>query len=605
MNHVKRFRLPGISLLLMLMFLSVVPASAAPWSNRSLFANERFASQWARTDHELVRTNRTWYWGPAPWFDYYEFYRESPNGLRLVQYFDKARMEINDPKVGNVTNGLLVVEMVGGQQKLGDQPWDNAMGAPASIPVAGDPPATNPLAPTYASFASVATINDPTLHRDPERLGQTIGTTLDKAGNKGYRDELATTYAEQTRIVQYNTTTGHNIPAVFWSFLNQSGPIYVNGSVQSGPVVDWLAAMGYPITDPYWVRTKVGGVERDVLVQLFERRVLTYTPTNSPGYQVEMGNVGQHYFQWRYPHLGQAWAAEQPPLPIFFARTTDDGDWEIFRMSPNGDHQQQFVPSGTTGSVPYSIRRAYGDYSQLSLVFDSARGDGVHRQIYAASLANGSGFHRMSGYWPDAGNDYNGMVSPDGTKVAFVSDRTGQHQIFMMFWGGKAEVQLTFDDCVHQTPSWSPDGRALIWMANCDGDFEIYKGDLLYQEDSGTNTFYPWLWASLTNVTRLTDNDKNDQFPRYSPDGKKIAFQSDRDGNYEIYVMNADGSGQTRLTSSTGEDFAPSWSQDGQQLVFSSNRDGDWEIFKMNADGSGQTQLTNNTQHDHWVIWSQ
>jgi hypothetical protein len=58
--------------------------------------------------------------------------------------------------------------------------------------------------------------------------------------------------------------------------------------------------MGYPITEPYWVRAKVGDKERWVLVQLFERRALTYTPDNPAAFQTEMGNVGLHYFEWRY-----------------------------------------------------------------------------------------------------------------------------------------------------------------------------------------------------------------------------------------------------------------------------------------------------------------
>jgi hypothetical protein len=63
---------------------------------------------------------------------------------------------------------------------------------------------------------------------------------------------------------------------------------------------DWLYIVGLPLSEPYWTRVKVQGVDRDVLVQVFERRVLTYTPTNAPQWQVEMGNVGLHYQLWRY-----------------------------------------------------------------------------------------------------------------------------------------------------------------------------------------------------------------------------------------------------------------------------------------------------------------
>ena len=83
-----------------------------------------------------------------------------------------------------------------------------------------------------------------------------------------------------------------------------------------------------------------------------------------------------------------------------------------------------------------------------------------------------------------------------------------------------------------------------------------------------------------------------------------IAFDSDRDGNSEIYVMNADGSGQRRITSSPTDDAAPAWSPDGSQLAFASNRDGNWEIYRMAADGSSQTRLTDSSSGDYDPVWS-
>ncbi len=83
----------------------------------------------------------------------------------------------------------------------------------------------------------------------------------------------------------------------------------------------------------------------------------------------------------------------------------------------------------------------------------------------------------------------------------------------------------------------------------------------------------------------------------------KIAFRSDQDGDREIFVMNADGSGQTNLTNDAASDQAPSWSPNGKLIAFDSNRDGDFEIFVMNADGSGQTQLTTNAARDASPSW--
>ena len=98
--------------------------------------------------------------------------------------------------------------------------------------------------------------------------------------------------------------------------------------------------------------------------------------------------------------------------------------------------------------------------------------------------------------------------------------------------------------------------------------------------------------ADGSNQTRLTNNTTGDWGPAWSPDGARIAFTSDRDDNWAIYVMNTDGSNQARLTNNTTGDWWPAWSPDGTRIAFSSARDGNWAIYVMNSDGSNQTQLT-------------
>ncbi len=204
-------RFIGLILLLFACTSLTLPwqAQAAPWHDRTRFASSRFEQIWRRADEMVAegRTDRSWTWGPTAWFDYYEFYKQSPSGLRLVQYFDKARMEINNPgnsagSLGGVTNGLLPVEMVSGRLKLGDGigPDQNEQREPADIPVVGDQANENPNAPTYRSFSSVATTDNG--YRDPSKIGQRVGTTFTRSGGVGFREDLrrsAVSYCDRHR----------------------------------------------------------------------------------------------------------------------------------------------------------------------------------------------------------------------------------------------------------------------------------------------------------------------------------------------------------------------------------------------------------------------
>ena len=117
----------------------------------------------------------------------------------------------------------------------------------------------------------------------------------------------------------------------------------------------------------------------------------------------------------------------------------------------------------------------------------------------------------------------------------------------------------------------------IVFVSTRDGNQDIYSMN-----------------ADGTNVTRLTSNGANDVEPAISPDGTKVVFQTTRDGNNEIYVMSIDGSSQTNRTNNPAHDYSPRWSPDGARIVFVSTRTGSQEIFTMNADGTEVTQLTHN-----------
>jgi hypothetical protein len=234
-----------------------------------MFAAPGFQAQWQAG--EGVAAN---FWGPAGNMGAQEQYREAPGGQRLVQYFDKGRMELADPATGTVTNGLLASELVSGQMQVGDSTFQNR-GA-ARIPMAGDP---DNAGPTYAALGSTAaTVLDAT----PPRMGAAVTTTV--AADGTVTAGAMATGVGPTAMGAYDETTRHNVAQAFAAYRARVG----------------LAAIGLAKSEPFLATVKVGGVQRQVMVQVFERRVLTYTADNAEAFRVEMGNIGQHYYRWRY-----------------------------------------------------------------------------------------------------------------------------------------------------------------------------------------------------------------------------------------------------------------------------------------------------------------
>lgn len=133
-----------------------------------------------------------------------------------------------------------------------------------------------------------------------------------------------------------------------------------------------------------------------------------------------MGNVGQHYFQWRYPELGQPWSSVEGSYPIAYASTIDTpGHWETWVMNQTGIPRTK-VSNGSEETVPYSWRRTYGDSDAFRLLTDSRR-DGVVRRLFSINLDTIGDVQPLSPTY-DAANYFNGAVSPDGKQIAAVVD---------------------------------------------------------------------------------------------------------------------------------------------------------------------------------------
>jgi hypothetical protein len=311
-----------------------VPTSSVPNSvyvpggtGNFAFADTAFQAVWNRTDSLVAAGSvaRTWFWGPGPNTPgLYEQYNQGANKQRLVQYFDKSRMEINNPSGDRtqsffVTNGLLTVELISGFIQVGDQ--DFVKYRPACIPMSGDFGDTN--APTYFAFQSVSNTQAGD-HNATDRTGKNATDTIDRDGKTGTDESKASVPG----VAFVHFENNHNIPRVFWDFLNSSGPVKnAQGQTVNEQLINpWFFASGLPISEAYWAKAKIQGELKDVLIQAYERRVLTYVPSNQAGFQVEMGNIGQHYFDWRYRNYGYCPAdVVTTPTPPAVAPTPTTG----------------------------------------------------------------------------------------------------------------------------------------------------------------------------------------------------------------------------------------------------------------------------------------
>ncbi len=279
--------------------LSLCLIPAVQQASAASIGSYAFEKIWSRTDQPVASqaVNRTWMWGPQPFTNvmvepYAQGNVAGQTGVRRVQYFDKSRMEITDSTADPnsewyVTNGLLAKEMITGQMQIGNDSYVDY--GPAQINVAGDE--NDPNGPTYASFTKL--MNYKAL---PD--GWTITQTVDRSGHVGSDPSLK---SFGVTAGNYVAATKHDVASVFWDFMNSSGPTFngyqtADAKLFSNP----FFATGLPITEAYWTTVKVGGTPHNVLVQAFERRILTYTPSNPDGWKVEAGNVGRHYYQWRY-----------------------------------------------------------------------------------------------------------------------------------------------------------------------------------------------------------------------------------------------------------------------------------------------------------------
>ena len=292
-----------------------------------------------------------------------------------------------------------------------------------------------------------------------------------------------------------------------------------------------------------------------------------------------------------------AWSPDGMQI-VWLTQGPAAGDFDVTIMDADGGNKTNLTPDFATDLA--SQPTFSPDGTKVSF---SARGpipNGVLNNVVIIELENKLKAWNLSGWGavdvvPGTNvQDRFAVWSPDSTRIAWWSRRVGNYDIWVTDvlddpkQQAKIQKNLTPDsDATDRNPRFSPDGTKILFESKREGDWELFVMD----SDTGKN------------IVPVTQNEKTERNGSWSRDGKKILFESIRDGNFEIYVIDADGANPVNLTNHKKSDTFPRWSPNGRRIAFVSTRDGNKEIYAMDANGDNPVNLSNDAGDDNFPQW--
>jgi TolB protein len=281
--------------------------------------------------------------------------------------------------------------------------------------------------------------------------------------------------------------------------------------------------------------------------------------------------------------------AVSPVLPVgswlAFSSQRDGGDWDIFISDMQRNLVVQWTPDDRllASDEFYPAWSPDGEY----LLFRSSRDSNY--DLYTMAIGS-MAMHNLT--TDPSTQDGDAVWSPDGSQIAYSAlAQVGSTEIYLLDAASGQSTQLTHNDFYDGLPTWSPDGTQLAYTSVGSGSqLELFRMEVALGEASRVN---------------LTQQPYNEYAPTWSADGRFIVFFTDRDINYELYVMNADGSDQHRLTHHPADDSYPRWLADGSGILFTSTRTGNEDVYLLpmhDGEAVGEPRnLTNNPAIDRFA----